>query len=64
MALESWNEEQTNSGKLKQMFKIAEQMVKERKEVTVAKYIKDERKVLEQQRKRFLRGGEVAFKPC
>ena len=64
MALESWNEEQASSGKLKQMFKIAEQMVKERKEGTGAKYMKDKRTVLEHQMKRFLTGGEVAFKPC
>ena len=43
MVWESWNGEQSNSGKLKQMFKIAEQMEKERKEVTGAKYVKDER---------------------
>ena len=43
MALESWNLEQTSSGKLKQMVKITKQIGKERKEATGSTYAKDER---------------------
>ncbi len=43
LAWKNWNEETSRSEKQKEMFRIAKQMKKDRRDITGAKFIKDKR---------------------